>query len=91
MVSPKHHDWAAFEMLHFSVLDFYFLQAKIFLLKNGFLNCFLNEDSSISPMIFHSQTRIERTLGEKRTVMHNNFTFHEKKYLALYIAFLKKN
>ena len=29
-------------------------------------------------MIFHSQSRTEHTLGEKRTAMQNNFTFHER-------------
>ena len=34
-----------------------------------------NEDSNISRMIFHSQPHFEHTLGEKITVLQNNFTF----------------
>ena len=32
---------------------------------------------NISPMIFHSQPQAEHMLGKRRTVMQNNFTFHE--------------
>ena len=44
MVNQKHHDLAAFQMLCFSVFNFYFLQAEIFRLKNGFMICFFNQD-----------------------------------------------
>ena len=44
MVNQKHHDLAAFQMLRFSVFNFYFLQAEIFRLKNGFMICFFNQD-----------------------------------------------
>ena len=37
----------------------------------------LNEDSNISAMIFYWQPLVEHVLDEKRTVMQNNFTFHE--------------
>ena len=40
-------------------------------------NLFFNKDF-ISPIIFHSQPRVEHTLGERRTIMQkNNLTFHE--------------
>ena len=42
-----------------------------------FRDLFFNEDSNILPIVFHSQPRVEHTLGEKRTVMQNNFTFLE--------------
>ena len=41
MVNPKQHDWDTFQMLPFSVLNFYCLQTEIFLLKNGCKICFL--------------------------------------------------
>ena len=34
-----------------------------------FRDLFFNEDSNILPIVFHSQPRVEHTLGEKRTVM----------------------
>ena len=75
MVIPKHHDWVAFQMLHFSVLSFYCQQAKIFLLKSGFMICFFCENSNISLMNFHSQPQTEQMLGEKKT--------YEKEFLFL--------
>ena len=45
--------------------------------KNGFMICFFNGYSNISPMNFHSQFWIEHTLGEKRTIMQNNFLLHK--------------
>ena len=67
------------EELHFKCarLNFYCLQAETFLLKNGFVICFFNEGSNISPMIFHLQPQVEHKLGEKRPVKQNNFTFHK--------------
>ena len=52
MVNPRQHDWDAFQTLPLTVLTFYFLQAEIFLLNNGF-------------RIFHSQPHVKHTLGEK--------------------------
>ena len=51
MVEPKHHDWDAFLMLHFSVFNFYCLQAEIFLLKNRFM-MFFNEE--VKPQLVKS-------------------------------------
>ena len=34
-------------------------------------------------MIFYSQPWVEHTLGEKRTVMQNNFTFHKTSVFSL--------
>ena len=44
--------------------------------KKWLRDLFFNEDASISPMIFHSQPRVEHMLGEKN-VVRNSFTFHE--------------
>ena len=56
MVNPKHHEWATFQMLYFSVLNFYCLQAELFLLKMPSQFVF-NKD--ILPMIFHLTPHIE--------------------------------
>ena len=70
-------------MLHISVLNLFCLEAEIFLLINGFVIIFFNEDSNILPMIFYSQPRVEHKLGYKRPVKQNNFTFHETNILSL--------
>ena len=46
----------------------------------------VNEDSSISPTIFHLQLHAEHTLGEKRNVMHNNFFFHGTNIFSLNVG-----
>ena len=45
---------------------------------------FFNENSNISPVIFHSQPRFEHRLGKKkRPVKQSNFTFHEANVFSL--------
>ena len=67
MVNPKHHDWAAFQML---------LSIKLLLSAGRNISskkwlCDLMKALTLQPMIFHSQLRIKLTFGEKRTVMEN--------------------
>ena len=63
--------------------QFYCLQAQIFSSLKWLRYLFYNEDSNISLMIFQSQPHIEHTLGEKITVMQNNFTFLETNVFSL--------
>ena len=67
MVNPKHHDWAAFQML---------LSIKLLLSAGRNISskkwlCDLMKALTLQRMIFHSQLRIKLTFGEKRTVMEN--------------------
>ena len=64
MVNPKQHDSVAFEMLNFSVLNFYFLQASGFFKKNGFVTWFLMKTLKTSQIVFQSQRQIEQALSE---------------------------
>ena len=65
-----------FQMLHVSVINFYCLEAKIFLPINDFLICFL-----MKILIFHQWFSIHdhslATSWIKKTAKQNNFTFHE--------------
>ena len=63
--------------------QFYCLLAQIFSSQKWLRYLFYNEDSNISLMIFQSQPHIEHTLGEKITVMQNNFTFLETNVFSL--------
>ena len=44
--------------------------------KKWLCDVLLNGDSNILPMVFHSQCWVGHKLGEKKTIMQNNFTFH---------------
>ena len=82
MVDPKHQELAAFQIQHVSVSIFHCLQAELFLLKNGF-TLFFNDEFNISPVIFHSQPRVDETLVEKRSFMQNNLTFTRETFFLL--------
>ena len=59
-------------------------------LKNGFVICFFNENSNISPMIFHSQPLLN-TRMKKRHVQQKKFHFPQDKcflfkFRTLYVS-----
>ena len=74
MVNLKHHDWAAFQMLHVTALNLYCMQAKIFILINGFIICFLKKI-----LTFHQWFSIHKpslnTSSVKRDLLKETQTF----------------
>ena len=73
MMNPKHHDWAEFQMLHFSVPNFTSCRRNISS-KKWLRDLFFNEDSHISSMIFHSRPRFK-----------HNFNFHKTNVFSLIV------
>ena len=84
MMNHKHDNWPVSQILHVSVLNFYCLQAKIFL-KNGFVTYFLMKTGT-----FHQWFSIH-TLGEKRPAKQKKIHFPRDKcffvkFLTLHIS-----